>query len=106
MTLQCVKFIAKSGKYNANDIAGFRPHEAKRYVEGGKAVYWDPNPPDAAESPEKAAEPELVQPEPKPKSKPKPESGDDDDRKSARAARRRVRSMEADEGKGYETKDG
>lgn len=96
MTLTCVKFTSKSGKYNANDVAGFRPHEAKRYVDGGKAVYHDPNPPVAAESPEKAVE---SKPEPEPKSEPKSES------ESKAKSKRRVRSMEADEGKGYETKD-
>ncbi len=92
MTLTCVKFVAKSGKYNANDVAGFRPHEAKRYVDGGKAVYYDPNPPAAAESPEKVVE-----------SKPEPESKSESESKAK--SKRRVRSMEAEEGKGYETKD-
>ncbi len=92
MTMQCVKFVSKAGKYNAGDIAGFQPHDAKRYIEAGKAIRYDPNPPVAAEPAEKAPEPAKSE-----GSKP------DDDNK--RTSKRRVRSMEASEGQGYETKD-
>ena len=96
MTMQCVKFVAKAGKYNAGDVAGFRPHDAKRYVDAGKAINWDPNPPVAAKPAEKAPEADKSE---------ESKSGYDKDLKSGRAAKRRVRAMEAEGGKGYETKD-
>ena len=93
MTLECIKFVAKAGKYNANDIASFRPHDAKRYIDAGKAIAWDPNPPAVTESAEKA--PETA----------KEEKSKSDSSRTARAERRRVRAMEAEKSESYETKD-
>ena len=96
MTMQIVRFVSKAGKYNAGDVAGFSPHEAKRYLEAGKAVSHDPNPPVAAEPVEKVVESDKSE---------QPESGNAESTKPNRSSKKRVRSMEAGEGKVYETKD-